>query len=375
MNHNFKTIRKVVLLVATLMALCISSAEAQSIKPKKVKKEMKRVANWQIEHFRDAYSGREKPHHIADWTNGALYVGMVKFAELANSKKYYKWLRDIGEQQDWKLHYRKYHADDHVVGQMYVELFRKYGDSAMIKKTIKSLDYILENPSKEPITLDNYKHLERWTWCDALFMSPPLWAKIANITGEQKYNDFMMKEYQATYDHLFDEDESLFYRDNSYIGKLDGGKKIFWSRGNGWVFGGLTLLMDEYEPSSKEYKYFKDIYLRMAKKLIEIQSPEGHWAMSLLNYELYPTPETSGTSFFTFGLAWGVNNGLLDKTTYRPHIKRAWKTLTSHITKDGMLGYVQPIGAAPGKAWADKTEVYGTGAFLAAGTEVYKLYK
>lgn len=374
MGRYFKKHNRVILFI-TLMLFAANTVEAQAIKPRKVKKEMKRVANWQIEHFRDTYSGRDKPHHIADWTNGALYVGMVKYAALANSKKYYKWLKNIGEQQDWKLHYRKYHADDHVVGQMYVELFRKYGDSTMIEKAIKGLDYILENPSKEPITLDNYKHLERWTWCDALFMSPPLWAMVANITGEQSYNDFMMKEYEATYDHLFDEDENLFYRDNSYIGKLDGGKKIFWSRGNGWVFGGLTLLMDEYEPSSKEYKYFKDIYLRMAKKLIEIQSPEGHWAMSLLNYELYPTPETSGTSFFTFGLAWGVNNGLLDKTTYEPHIKRAWNALTGHITKDGMLGYVQPIGAAPGKAWADKTEVYGTGAFLAAGTEVYKLYK
>ena len=39
-----------------------------------------------------------------------------------------------------------------------------------------------------------------------------------------------------------------------------------------------------------------------------------------------------------------------------------------------MLGYVQPVGAAPGQAWPDKTEVYGTGAFLCAGTEVYKLY-
>lgn len=375
MNHCFKKDIKIILLVVALMVVSTISVEAQSIKPRKVKKAMKQVAEWQMEHFRDTYSGRDKPHHIAAWTNGALYVGMVKLASLTKSKKYYEWLKNIGEQQNWKLHYRKYHADDHVVGQMYVELFRKYGDSAMIEKAIKGLDYIIENPSKEPITLDDYKHLERWTWCDALFMSPPLWAMVANITGEEKYNDFMKEEYQATYDHLFDEEESLFYRDNSYIGKLDGGKKIFWSRGNGWVFGGLTLLMDEYQPKSKKYKYFKDIYLRMAEKLIQIQSPEGHWAMSLLNYDLYPTPETSGTSFFTFGLAWGVNNGLLDRAIYEPHIKRAWNALTSYITEDGMLGYVQPIGAAPGKAWADKTEVYGTGAFLAAGAEVYKLYK
>jgi len=132
--------------------------------------------------------------------------------------------------------------------------------------------------------------------------------------------------------------------------------------------------MDEYEKGSKEYEYFKGIYLKMAKKLIKIQTPEGHWAMSLLNQDIYPTPETSGTSFFTFGLAWGINNGVLDKETYEPHIKRAWSSLLSHITKEGMLGYVQPIGAGPDKAFKDQSEVYGTGAFLAAGSEVYKLY-
>jgi len=205
-------------------------------------------------------------------------------------------------------------------------------------------------------------------------MAPPIWAKLSKITGDKKYSDFMMKEYEVTRKHLFDEKEHLFFRDNGFIKKRDNGKKVFWSRGNGWVFGGLTLLMDEYEKGSKEYEYFKDIYLKMAKKLVKIQTPKGHWAMSLLNQGIYKTLETSGTSFFTFGLAWGINNGILEKETYEPHIKKAWNSLLSHINKDGMLGYVQPIGAGPDKSFKDQSEVYGTGAFLAAGSEVYKLY-
>ncbi|ANW96023.1 hypothetical protein AXE80_06890 [Wenyingzhuangia fucanilytica] len=349
------------------------SIEAQSIDPTSVRDKMQRVANWQIEHFRDTYSGRKKPHHIADWTNGALYVGMVEYAKMAKDDQYWNWLKNIGEQQKWELHWRKYMADDHTIGQMYLELFRKYGDTTMIKSTKDRFDYIMANPSTQPITLDNYKHMERWTWCDALFMAPPIWAKLSNITGDKKYSDWMLKEYDATKEHLFDKEEHLFYRDNSFMSKRDHGKKIFWSRGNGWVFGGLTLLMDEYEPGSKEYEYFKSIYLKMAKKLIAIQTQEGHWAMSLLNQDVYKTPETSGTAFFTFGLAWGVNNGLLDDATYRPHIEKAWNCLISHINKDGMLGYVQPIGAGPDKSFKNETEVYGAGAFLAAGSQVYKM--
>ncbi len=347
---------------------------AQDIKPKKVLKNMKRVADWQIEHFRDTFSGRKDPHHIADWTNGALYVGMVKLAKLSNDDTYWNWLKEIGAKQNWQLHHRIYMADDHVVGQMYLELFRKYKQEAMMAGAKERFDFIIENPSKQPITLDNYKHTERWTWCDALFMGPPVWAKLANITGNETYTNWMLSEYEVTRQHLYDEAEYLFYRDNSFIDKLDHGRKIFWSRGNGWVFGGLALLMDEYEQGSKPYEYFKTIYLQMAQKLIKIQTPQGHWSMSLLSQDEYPTPETSGTSFFTFGLAWGVNRGLLDRAIYQPYITKAWKALVSHINKSGMLGYVQPIGAGPDKAFPDQTEVYGTGAFLAAGSEVYRLF-
>jgi hypothetical protein len=47
--------------------------------------------------------------------------------------------------------------------------------------------------------------------------------------------------------------------------------------------------------------------------------------------------------------------------------------VAGYITDEGILGYVQPVGAALGNAWPDKTEVYGTGAFLAAGAEVCTL--
>ncbi len=341
--------------------------------PSDVKKEMKRVADWQIEHFDQCYSNPEKPHHPLAWHNGALYVGMVKWAAMAENDKYYEWLKGIGEAYEWQLHERKYHADDHTVGQMYCELYRKYGDEKMIAPTIKQFDFILYHPAQSTLNWRTLYNQDRWSWCDALFMSPPVWAKLYSITGEQKYLDFMMDEFKATTDFLFDKKESLYYRDESYMGKLDNGTKIFWGRGNGWVFAGLVNILSELKPGSKEYKYFVKIYKKMAKRLIEIQTPEGHWAMSLLGQDFYPTPETSGSSFFTFGLAWGINKGILAKADYETAVLKAWNAMTSHITKDGMLGYVQPVGAAPGKAWADKTEVYGTGAFLSAGSEVYKL--
>lgn len=362
------------ILIFTLIVMNTYFVKATEIEPDEVKNVMKQVADWQIEHFDESYSGRKKPHHQLAWTNAALYVGMVKWADMANDDSYYKWLRKIGDNNEWTLHKRRYHADDHAVGQMYMELYRKYNDDAMIEPTKEQFEFILYHPSQSVLNWRTPFHQDRWNWCDALFMSPPVWAKLYNITGDERYIDFMMKEFEATTDFLFDKKERLYYRDERFKTRLDHGTKVFWSRGNGWVFAGLVNIMNELDPKSKEYKYFRKIYKKMAKKLIEIQTPQGHWAMSLLGQEFYPTPETSGSSFFIYGLAWGINNEILDKEKYLPAVISGWNAMVGHVTDEGMLGYVQPIGAAPGKAWPDKTEVYGTGAFLSAGSEVYKLF-
>lgn len=354
--------------------LIVTLSQAQDINPTEVKNVMKKVADWQIEHFNDLYSGYKEPHHPLDWTKGALYVGMVKWAAMADDDKYYSWLKTIGEKHEWRLYDRKYHADDHTVGQLYIELYRKFKDRKMIEPTMEQFNFIILHPAQTSLHWNTLYHQDRWNWCDALFMSPPVWAKLYKITGEKKYIDFMLKEYKATSDFLFDEKESLYYRDENYISKLNNGTKIFWSRGNGWVFAGLTNILNELNPQNKEYKYFLKIYRKMAAKLLQIQTPEGHWSMSLLGQKFYPTPETSGSSFFIYGLAWGINKGILNKETYLPAVEKGWNAMVRYVTEDGMLGYVQPIGAAPGKAWPDKTEVYGTGAFLSAGSEVYKLY-
>ena len=362
------------ILIGLIILGSASTLLGQKPKPKNIQESMRKVADWQIEHFRDTFSGKDGPHHPLHWTNGALYIGMLKWAELSDEDKYYDWMKRIGEENEWNLHSRVYHADDHTVGQMYCDLYRKYNDPEMLAPMIKQFDYIVYHPAVSSLEWRTPFHQDRWNWCDALFMSPPVWAKLYNITGEEKYLDFLMKEFRATTDFLFDEEENLYYRDQNYMGKLDNGTKIFWARGNGWVFAGLVNVMSELDPASEEYHYFLHIYKKMASKLIAIQTPQGHWAMSLLGQEFYPTPETSGTAFYTYGLAWGINQGILDKATFEPVVRNGWNALVSYITDDGMLGYVQPIGAAPGNAWPDKTEVYGTGAFLSAGYEVYNLY-
>ena len=321
-------------------------------------------------------------HHLADWTNAALYAGMVDWASIALDYSYYEWLKDIASRNNWTYYIhenplRRYHADDYCVGQMYIELYRKYGDKNMIRPMRAYLDQILKDPAKGDlkfVNTDTYWSTQRWSWCDALFMGPTVWAKMANATKKKKYLEFMYQEYKATTDYLFDKEEDLYFRDSNYFTRKEAnGEKIFWGRGNGWVFAGLPKIIRELPEKYVHKDYFVTIYKKMAAKLLSLQQPDGSWRASLLDPASYPNPEMSATAFFVFGLAWGVDKGYLDKATYLPAVKKGWKSMVRSVWPDGKVGYIQPVGADPKAVTSDMTEVYGVGGFLMAGTQIYKM--
>jgi rhamnogalacturonyl hydrolase YesR len=364
----------------------LSAAEEPD--PNEVKALTRKVADWQIETFDEHGSYRALPskrekwrnrknYHDLTWHMGALYIGMDRWREVAEQpEKYVDFLIKIGERNDWKLHKRPYHADDHAVGQFYLSLYEDKKDPAMLEPTREHFDWILANRKTGSLVWgDDTDCHDRWGWCDALFMAPPVWTRLAKITGETKYLEFMDEEYRATHELLWDDEEKLFWRDSSFFEKREeNGEKVFWARGNGWVFGGFALMIPDMPAGWESRDFYLGLYKEMAVRLKEIQREDGTWSMGLLgDPEDYPNKETSGTSFFTFGLAWGVNQGILDRETYEPVIYRAWEALVGCVTEEGLLGWVQPVGAAPGESFGDKTEVYGVGAFLAAGTEVYRM--
>jgi rhamnogalacturonyl hydrolase YesR len=354
-----------------------------------VKALTQQVADWQIGHHEEqgkyralptvppSWANRERYHDL-DWHQGALYAGMDQWRKIADDPtKYTQWLQDIGERNKWTLHRRPYHADDHTVGQFYLSFYEDFKQPDMLKPTQQQFDWILEHPKTGTLDwlADNTHAHDRWGWCDALFMAPPVWARLAKITGDSKYLDFMDQEYHATYDLLWSKKDKLFWRDSSFFGKTENnGQDIFWARGNGWVFGGLALMIPDLPQDWQGRQFYVDLFTTMATQLKAIQREDGTWSMGLLGgVEGYPQVETSGTSFFTFGLTWGINNGILDSDEYRPVVMKAWRALQLAVNHEGMLGNVQPVGAAPGDSFPNYTEVYGVGAFLAAGSELYTL--
>ena len=180
----------------------------------------------------------------------------------------------------------------------------------------------------------------------------------------------------ADYGDRYDPASQLYFRDSRYFQKkTPGGQKTFWARGNGWVYAGITRVLyvmpADYRTRGKYIKLYKE----MTNSIVHAQQPDGMWRSSLLDPNEVPIGESSGTAFFCAGLAWGINQNILDKAIYWAPVTRAWTALASKVHPDGMLGAVQAVGDRPGQVTDQSTEVYGSGAFLLAGSQIYQILK
>jgi unsaturated rhamnogalacturonyl hydrolase len=361
------------LILAFTIMLTVLSARAQKtdtlFQQKNILKTMERVADWQLNNWNT--NGFKYPKW--DWTNGAGYTGIFDLGKLSKNDTYLKYLVSIGNNLNWNTGPSRAFADDYCVGQTFSNLYMQYKDPKMIARFRAQADSIVAAPHTEPLDWQNKISQREWAWCDALFMGPPALAYLSTATRDPKYLDEAVKLWWKTTAYLYDPAEHLYFRDQTFFEKKEkNGKKVFWSRGNGWVMGGLVRMVDNMPANYPDRKKFIALYKDMAAKIASLQQPDGSWHASLLDPDSYPVKETSGTGFYTYALLWGLNNGTLDKATYWPVVKKAWKALSACVHPDGMLGYVQPIGAAPDKVDENSTVIYGVGAFLLTGTQLYK---
>ena len=315
-----------------------------------------------------------------DWTNGAYYTGVVRAYQATNNARFLNALTAMANRNNWQPWERFFHADDLAICYSYIYLksIGSVGVNLLPTESIINDHLTKPYPWKDGTETGDQKIL--WWWCDALFMTPPVITAYSRLKNDPKYLDMMVQYYLQTDSLLFDKEEKLFARDlrfvwkgNSSDMKEPNGRKIFWSRGNGWVLGGLALMLDNMPSNYKHRKYFEDLFKEMATRVKNLQPKDGLWRTSLLAPGSYKHGEVSGSGFFTFAIAWGINHGILDKNVFKPAVLKAWKALAKCQQENGKVGWVQNIGAEPKPADKDSWQNYGTGAFLLAGSEVINL--
>lgn len=374
--------KKILTSALLLIGLSAPVVNAQSIPDQKeTLKNMTKVNDYFMKKFADykqtsTVRGVTRPSNI--WTRGVYYEGLMALYSIHPQERYYQYTHEWSTFHNWG--YRNgnttRNADDYCAGQTYIDMYNLCPNPDMLKNVKSNLDMLVNTPQ-----------VDDWWWIDAIQMGMPVFSKLGKMTGEQKYFDKMWDMYEYTRNQhggngMYNPKDALWWRDHDFDPpyKEPNGEDCYWSRGNGWVYAALVRVIDDIPTNEKHRKQYIKDFKAMSKALKDCQREDGFWNVSLHDPTNYGGKETTGTSLFVYGMAWGVRNGILSGKEYLPVLLKAWDAMVKEsIHPDGFLGYVQGTGKEPKDGQpvtfdsVPDFEDYGVGCFLLAGSEIYKL--
>lgn len=325
----------------------------------------------------DIVTDKVRPSNL--WTRAVYYEGLMALYYINEDETLYDYAVDWGESHDWKPTYGipdTRDGDHQCCGQTYIELYQISKNPDWIAPIKENIDYMV-----------NSEKADDWSWIDAMQMSMPVFAKLGAVLNDtsyfrKMYDLFSFSKYYHGDSGLYNAYEHLWWRDATFVPPVTtpNGLNLYWSRGNGWVFAALARVLDVIPENETHRDEYLTNFQEMAEALIAVQRNDGFWNPSLVDPDHFGGKETSGTAFFVYGLAWGINQGFLDSATYMPHVIAGWEGLVKDALHDnGFLGWVQGTAKEPkdGQPLSyykpPNFEDFALGAFLLAGSEVYKL--
>lgn len=321
---------------------------------------MEKVNNYQIE------ANGEKVNR--NWKQATYYTGVIAFYQVTKDQKLLEEAINWSEKNNWEPGNEMFFPANRLTCmQTYIQIFSERHDSAMIKNTKEYLD--------AELLITEPAYLRGWYYVDALYVGVPPFIMMSAISGEDNYADYGNRIFWELAEQLFDKDEGLFYRDSEarFNEKSRNDKKVLWSRGNGWAIASLPRILSYLPKDNPNYKRYSELFQKMASSIAKCQGEDGLWRTNLADFEEYPEPESSGTAFFTYAIAWGINNGILDQEKFEPVIRKSWKGMCDIVSEDGKVCWGQPEARKPGKVKEEGSDEFITGAFLLAGSQMIRL--
>lgn len=329
------------------------------------------------------YPSRNRSYESNVWTRAYYYEGLLDLWKIDPQQRYLDYTLEWGNKHNWGLRnagdgWKTRNADNQCAGQAYIFLYELDPE--------KPVHYIanIKNSIDSMMVTDK---IDDWNWIDAIQMAMPIFAQLGNITGDaayyqRAYDMYMYTKLNHGDNGLYNPEDRLWWRDADFDPPYaePNGEDCYWSRGNGWVVVAMARMLDilpNNEPNRGEYE---TMLKEMSYALKEVQREDGFWNVSLHDPTHYGGKELTGTAMFIYGMAYGVNNGLLDRAEFEPVILKAWNAMVNDsLHPNGFLGYVQGTGKEPKEAQPvtyDREpdfDDFGLGAFLMAGVEVYKM--
>lgn len=370
-----------VLVATCLLTFLGTSAQAQDMPKKKdVLKTMRKTNTYFMKQWPDPgeeiVTNKARPSHI--WTRAVYYEGLIALYGIDKQKQYYDYAVDWGEKHKWGIRngITDRDADNQCAGQTYIDLYNIDPKPERIRDIKATIDNMVQSDK-----------VDDWHWIDALQMAMPVFARLGVMYKDDKYYEKMYQIYNYSKmthgtNGLYNLQDQLWWRDKDFVPpyKEPDGEDCYWSRGNGWVVAAMVRVLDIMPKNAPHRAEYEQMYMSMMKALPARQRPDGYWNVSLHDPTHFGGKELTGTSLFIYGMAWGINKGLLDAKQYQPIIAKAWNAMAKEcVHPNGFLGYVQGTGKEPKDgqpvSYTNKPdfEDYGLGCFLLAGSEVYKL--
>lgn len=380
MSSGKRTTYSLLVLMAILFSACASKKQLLSKKEEQheVLEILQRTNNYFMDKWPDTkkplFTTRWRPSNI--WTRGVYYEGLMALYKIDQDKRYYDYAVDWGEKHAWGLRNgtETRNADDQTCGQTYLDLYEIDPKPERIADIKENIDFVIASGK-----------VDDWTWIDAIQMAMPVFAKLGVMYDDEQYFDYMYKMYVHSRDveggGLYNREDKLWWRDKDFVPPYTepNGEDCYWSRGNGWVVAALVRVLDLIpEDQQHRAEYLQD-FKDLMDGVLATQREDGFWNVSMHDPSNFGGRETSGTALFVYGMAWGINQGILDTAVYRPAMEKAWKAMVNEaVHPSGFLGYLQGTGKEPkdgqpvSYASVPDFEDYGLGCFLLAGTEVYR---
>lgn len=297
------------------------------------------------------------------WERAAYFLGDMAAYEMTGKQEYLDYATEWANKNGWAFFddekRQVTNADSVLCGETYLDLIDKYGVPGTDKNMLDSLEWTINDP-----------HNDYWWWVDTMYMALNMYSRIGVRQGDSRYFD---KGYKLYYNskverRCYDADVHLWYRDERFLPenqRTASGGKIFWSRGNGWIFAGLSRTLGTIDETNPYYEEYKNTFCNMAEAIKKCQCGDGFWHTNLLEPEEFDMPETSGTVLFVLGYLQGIRLGILPKDEYLGCAMKGFEALTNiALDESGFLGWVQVVAWGPGPVKKECTNDYAVGAYL-----------
>jgi unsaturated rhamnogalacturonyl hydrolase len=380
MNTLLKRIATASCVVLGALGTAAPAAAQQLPKKKAILKTLTRANDYFMRKWPDTgqeiVTNKARPSNI--WTRAVYYEGLMALYSVDKQARYYDYAVDWGQKHQWGLNrgIETRNADNQCAGQAYLALYQLDPKPERLHDIKASIDLTVHSPG-----------VDDWWWIDALQMAMPIYARLGAMTTDTAYYEKMYRMYSYAKtkqggNGLYNPQDQLWWRDKDFVPpyREPNGEDCYWSRGNGWVVAAMVRVLEILPAGAPHRAEYEQMYLAMMKALPRLQRPDGYWNVSLHDATHFGGKELTGTALFTYGMAWGIRQGLLDKATYTPIIAKAWHAMSIEcVHPDGFLGYVQGTGKEPKDgqpvSYTSKPDFddYGLGCFLLAGSELCKL--